>query len=218
VTALGRLLPIAASGTAEELAGRVDVVLAADAGAGQVALRTDGRPGWLATLGQLWERGVPVRWTGAGQFVDLPTYPFQRTRFWPNHTPTPYVQEVPVNVERFPRPDLRTPFLPARTATERMVTQVWQENLGIEAIGVNDPFFELGGTSMIGVAVVTRLAKEYGVELSAASLFERPTPAQFAELLDSLTADASPRPSAVDAQAARGARRRAIAQSRKGAA
>jgi acyl transferase domain-containing protein len=217
VTALGRLLPIAASGTAEELAGRVDVVLAADPGAGQVALRTDGRPGWLATLGQLWELGVPVAWRGCGQFVDLPTYPFQRTRFWPNHTPTPYVQEEPVTVERFPRPELRTPFLPARTATERTVTQVWQENLGIEAIGVNDPFFELGGTSMIGLAVVTRLAKEYGVELSAASLFERPTPAQFAELLDALTADIAP-PSTVDEQAARGARRRAIAQARKGAA
>ncbi|MBB4909443.1 beta-ketoacyl synthase N-terminal-like domain-containing protein [Actinophytocola algeriensis] len=227
VAALGRLLPIAASGTAEELAGRVDVVLAADPGAGQVALRTDGRPEWLATLGRLWELGVPVRWAGAGQFVDLPTYPFQRTRFWPNHTPTPFAREEHVNVERFPRPDLRAPFLPAGTPTERAVTQAWEEHLGIDAIGVNDPFFELGGTSMIGLAVVTRLAKEYDVELSAASLFERPTPAQFAELLDSLTentvgtentADAAPRPTAVDAQAARGARRRAIAQARKGAA
>jgi acyl transferase domain-containing protein len=217
VASLGRLLPITASGSADEVAGRVDVVLAVEPGAGHVTLRTD-RPGWLATLGRLWELGVPVAWRDCGRFADLPTYPFQRTRFWPNHTPTPFVQEVPVTVERFPRPDLRTPFLPARTPTERMVTQVWQENLGIEEIGVNDPFFELGGTSMIGVAVVTRLAKEYGVELSAASLFERPTAAQFAELLDSLTADVTPRSSTVDAQAARGARRRAIAQSRKGAA
>jgi polyketide synthase 12 len=120
--------------------------------------------------------------------------------------------------ERFPRPDLRTPFLPARTPTERMVTQVWEENLGIDAIGVNDPFFELGGTSIVGVAVVTRLAKEYDVELTAASLFERPTAAEFAALLDSLTSDIAPRSSTVDAQAARGARRRAIAQARKGAA
>jgi acyl transferase domain-containing protein len=216
VASLGRLLPITATGSADEVTGRVDVVIAADPGAGQVALRTD-RPGWLATLGQLWELGVPVRFLGCGQFTDLPTYPFQRTRFWPNHTPTPYAQEERVDAERFPRPDLRTPYVPARTPTERTVTQVWQENLGIEAIGVNDPFFELGGTSMIGVAVVTRLAKEYGVELSAASLFERPTPAQFAELLDSLTTDTAP-PSTVDAQAARGARRRAIAQARKGAA
>ncbi|GAB1511616.1 type I polyketide synthase [Actinophytocola sp. KF-1] len=217
VAALGRVLPIAVTGSAGEVAGRVDVVLAAEPAAGQVALGTD-RPGWLATLGELWERGVPVTWPRAGQFVDLPTYPFQRTRFWPHYTPTPFVQETPVNVERFPRPDLRTSFLPPRTPTERTVTQVWQEHLGIEAIGVNDPFFELGGTSMIGVAVVSRLAKEFDVELTPASLFERPTPAQFAELLDSLSAPAPARPTAVDAQAARGARRRAIAQARKGAA
>ncbi|MFC4855501.1 beta-ketoacyl synthase N-terminal-like domain-containing protein [Actinophytocola glycyrrhizae] len=218
VAALGRLLPIAASGSAGELAGRVDVVLAVDPGAGHVALRTGSRPEWLAVLGRLWELGVPVAWPGAGQFVDLPTYPFQRTRFWPNHTPTPFAREETVTTERFARPDLRTPFLPAGTPTERMVTEVWQEHLGIEAIGVNDPFFELGGTSMIGVAVVSRLAKEFDVELSAATLFERPTAAQFAELLDSLTADVAPRPATVDAQAARGARRRAIAQARKGAA
>jgi acyl transferase domain-containing protein len=223
VAALGRLLPIAASGTAGELAGRVDVVLAADPGTGQVAFRAGDRAEWLATLGELWERGVPVRWADSGRYVDLPTYPFQRTRFWPNHTPTSYAVEQAVT-ERFPRPDLRTPFLPARTPTERAVTRAWEENLGIDAIGVNDPFFELGGTSMIGVAVVTRLAKEYDVELSAAVLFERPTPAQFAELLDSLTADTEgtqdipARPAAVDAQAARGARRRALAQARKGAA
>ena len=216
VASLGGLLPIAVTGTAEEVAGRVDVVLAADPAAGDVPLRTD-RPGWLATLGRLWELGVPVRFSGGGQFVDLPTYPFQRTRFWPNHTPTPYAVEEH-DVERFPRPDLRTPFVPARTATERAVTQAWEENLGIDAIGVDDPFFELGGTSMIGVAVVTRLAKEFDVELSAASLFERPTPAQFAELLDALTTGTTTRPSTVDAQAARGARRRAIAQARKGAA
>ncbi|MGB3443397.1 MAG: beta-ketoacyl synthase N-terminal-like domain-containing protein [Actinophytocola sp.] len=224
VAALGALLSAAGVHVS---AGKADVRLAIDPGAGDVALRADGklgRPEWLAALGRLWELGVPVDWAGAGRFADLPTYPFQRTRFWPNHTPTPLTQEVPgVVVERFPRPDLRTPFLPARTPTERVVTQVWQENLGIEAIGVNDPFFELGGTSMIGVAVVTKLAKDFDVELSAASLFERPTAAQFAELLDSLTtgttdSSAPASPSVVDVQAARGARRRAIAQGRKGAA
>jgi acyl transferase domain-containing protein len=198
--------------------GRADVLLAADPGPGRVALRAGGRREWLAVLGRLWELGVPVAWPGAGQIVDLPSYPFQRTRFWPNHMPTPYKREEMAEAERFPRPDLRTPFLPARTPTERMVTQVWEENLGIDAIGVNDPFFELGGTSIVGVAVVTRLAKEYDVELTAASLFERPTAAEFAALLDSLTSDIAPRSSTVDAQAARGARRRAIAQARKGAA
>ncbi|PWW63427.1 acyl transferase domain-containing protein [Actinokineospora spheciospongiae] len=37
-------------------------------------------------LGRLWTRGHPVDWTAlvpAGQHVDLPTYPFEHQRFWP---------------------------------------------------------------------------------------------------------------------------------------
>jgi hypothetical protein len=58
---------------------------------------------------------------------------------------------------------------------------------------------------------VNRLSKEFGVELAAATLFERPTVSEFAELLavpddgDSATAP----PSQVDNSAARGERRRA---------
>ncbi|TDV56122.1 type I polyketide synthase [Actinophytocola oryzae] len=113
--------------------------------------------------------------------------------------------------QRFPRPDLRTPYLAPRTKVERRVAEVWQDSLGIEQVGVHDPFFELGGTSLAGITVVNRLSKEFGVELAAASLFERPTVAQFSELLavpdnDDTTA---PPPSQVDNSAARGERRRA---------
>jgi hypothetical protein len=78
---------------------------------------------------------------------------------------------------------------------------------------VDDPFFELGGTSVVGVGVMNKLAKEFDVDLPAASLFERPTVALIAELIDTLVSGATPT-STVDAQAARGARRRAIAQAR----
>ncbi|HEV2779528.1 MAG TPA: SDR family NAD(P)-dependent oxidoreductase, partial [Actinophytocola sp.] len=113
---------------------------------------------------------------------------------------------------RFPRPELRTPYLAPRTNVERRVAEVWQDCLGIEQVGVHDPFFELGGTSLVGITVVNRLGKEFGVELAAATLFERPTVAQFAELLTGPdTADSSSTPtSKVDGSAARGERRRAM--------
>jgi acyl transferase domain-containing protein len=115
--------------------------------------------------------------------------------------------------QRFPRPELRTPYLAPRTKVEGRVAEVWQDCLGIEQVGVHDPFFELGGTSLVGITVVNRLSKEFGVELAAATLFERPTVAQFAELLavpDSGDSSATP-PSQVDNSAARGERRRARA-------
>jgi hypothetical protein len=218
-------IPVVAS--LADLESRVDVVVtlgASSGGAKEVSLRAAefGRADWLAALGRLWELGAPVAWTGPGRRVDLPTYPFQRTRFWPENaveglgrlTETIEV-DVPQQRKSYARPDLRTPYLPPRTPTERTVAQVWQDGLGIDAIGVHDPFFELGGTSVVGLAVVSRLAKDFGVELTAATLFERPTVAQFAELLDAERAPtAAPAPSVVDAQAARGARRRAMAQAR----
>jgi acyl transferase domain-containing protein len=214
--------------SAADLATRVDVQLTfgvAD-GAKQVSLRAEklGRPHVLAALGRLWELGVPVDWAaghdGRRRLVDLPTYQFQRTRFWPvageNANPTlaeltaAAEADVPQPRQHYARPDLRTPYLPPRTATERMVAQVWQDGLGIETIGVHDPFFELGGTSVVGLTVVTRLAKEFDVELTAASLFESPTVGEFADMIDGLTSAAAP-VSTLDVQVERGARRRAIA-------
>lgn len=200
-------IPLAAS--PEDVARRVDVVL--------TPLFRD-RSEWLAELGRLWERGVAITWP-VGRQADLPTYPFQRIRYWPEQTgPSTWSPGEVIVVEpsrRYPRPDIAIPFLAPRTATERSVAEVWQGLLGVDAIGVDDPFFELGGTSVLGIGVMNQLAKQFDIDLPAASLFERPTVAGIAELVDSLLAGgAAPAASTVDTQSARGARRRAIAQAR----
>ncbi|MGM1064046.1 type I polyketide synthase [Saccharothrix sp. Mg75] len=117
--------------------------------------------------------------------------------------------------ERYPRPDLRVPYVAPRTPVEERVGVVWQDCLGLERVGVNDPFFDLGGTSLIGMVVIGRVGKEFGVELAPATLFEKPTIAEFATLLDRTGAAgnaAEPEPT-VDAEdvSARGERRRARA-------
>ncbi|WP_086824664.1 type I polyketide synthase [Allokutzneria sp. NRRL B-24872] len=123
---------------------------------------------------------------------------------------------VPVS-ERYPRPDLRVAYLAPRDDVERRVSVVWQECLGLEQVGVHDPFFELGGTSLIGLVVIARLAKEFSVELAAASLFEKPTVAQFAELVRDEAAPGQDSPAKVlKGSAARGERRRAARGRRSG--
>jgi candicidin polyketide synthase FscB len=116
------------------------------------------------------------------------------------------------NGPKYPRPELRVAYLAPRSATERRVAEVWQDYLGIEQVGVHDPFFELGGTSLVGIAVVNRLAKEFGIDLAAATLYERPTVGQFAELLAAPDAGGdnatSPPVAGVDTSSARGERRR----------
>jgi NAD(P)-dependent dehydrogenase (short-subunit alcohol dehydrogenase family)/acyl carrier protein len=87
--------------------------------------------------------------------------------------------------QRFPRPQLRTEFVAARTATEIAVAEVWQAYLGIEQVGIHDPFFDLGGNSLVGMAMVRAVESVLDVQIAPAVLFEHPTVAQFAAALES---------------------------------
>jgi non-ribosomal peptide synthase protein (TIGR01720 family) len=73
-----------------------------------------------------------------------------------------------------PRPALSVPFAAPESETERLLGGLWQDLLGIEAVGVDDDFFELGGDSLIGLQVIAR-AGEAGLKLTVGQLFEHPT-------------------------------------------
>ncbi|MFC9250373.1 phosphopantetheine-binding protein, partial [Amycolatopsis thailandensis] len=110
--------------------------------------------------------------------------------------------------ERYPRPELRTAYVAPRTPAEVRVAAAWCDCLGLEEVGVHDPFFDLGGTSLIGLVLIGRVAKEFGVELAPASLFEKPTIAEFVTLLGEPGAPQAAAEPAEDVSA-RGERRRA---------
>ncbi|MFI7143997.1 SDR family NAD(P)-dependent oxidoreductase [Nonomuraea sp. NPDC050022] len=108
--------------------------------------------------------------------------------------------------ERFPRPLLRTEYVAPRTETETKIADVWGAYLGIEQVGVHDPFFDLGGNSLVGMAMVLAIEKELGVAIAPAVLFEHPTVAEFATALER-SDDGSAR-QALTTSSARGQRRR----------
>ncbi|WP_236794808.1 type I polyketide synthase [Amycolatopsis sp. GM8] len=85
------------------------------------------------------------------------------------------------------RPDLPQPYLPPRTATERTLAGLWSELLGIERIGVADNFFDLGGSSLLGLQLVGSLKKKFDRAVSPVTLFEAPTVRALAEYLDDAT-------------------------------
>ncbi|MEU7739175.1 SDR family NAD(P)-dependent oxidoreductase [Nonomuraea sp. NPDC049158] len=108
--------------------------------------------------------------------------------------------------ERFPRPLLRTEYVAPRTETETRIADLWGAYLGIEQVGVYDPFFDLGGNSLVGMAMVLAIEKELGVAIAPAVLFEHPTVAEFATALER-SDDGSTR-QALTTSSARGQRRR----------
>ncbi len=66
-------------------------------------------------------------------------------------------------------------YVEARTDAERQLTEIWQELLQIERIGVFDNFFALGGHSLLATQMMARIRDRFGVELPLRVLFEAPT-------------------------------------------
>ncbi|MGC1371617.1 MAG: phosphopantetheine-binding protein, partial [Candidatus Sulfotelmatobacter sp.] len=47
--------------------------------------------------------------------------------------------------------------------------------LGVERIGIDDNFFNMGGHSLLGAQMIARISDTFGVELSLLSVFDDPT-------------------------------------------
>jgi len=169
----------------------------------------DDRAWVLGALGQLWLKGVAIDWAalrGAERRLrlPLPTYPFERQRYWIEP-----VQQLPVTagtaaaatatapalpaggsctVTCLPsgnRPDLPTDYLAPVTPTQQQLAAIWQSLLGVEPIGLHDDFFRLGGNSLLGLQVLSRLREAFAVEIPLNTLFVQPVLEDLAAWLDS---------------------------------
>ncbi|MGW0827041.1 FkbM family methyltransferase [Streptomyces sp. NPDC002845] len=87
---------------------------------------------------------------------------------------------------------LSTVFVAPETATERQITAVWEETLGVQPIGVLDDLFALGCDSLTAAVICVRL-REAGLLLTIGDLLQQPTVRGCARL----TRPAEPAPSAV---------------------
>ena len=81
-------------------------------------------------------------------------------------------------------------YIAPRTPLEDEVAAVWAEVLGAVSsggalrIGINDNFFDLGGHSLLATQIVSRLRARYPVDLPLRRLFEAPTVAGLAALIE----------------------------------
>jgi len=84
------------------------------------------------------------------------------------------------------RPELESGYVAPRTNVEETLSEVWQELLGVDQVGIHDNFFELGGHSLVAIRVNARIASELQFNLSVRSLFEAPTIAGLAGKIEEL--------------------------------
>ncbi|NUT43043.1 MAG: acyltransferase domain-containing protein, partial [Thermoactinospora sp.] len=126
-----------------------------------------GRAALLEGVGRLWLAGADVDWAASGppgRRVPLPTYPFERRRYW-----------IEPQTRRFrlagPSPVREVAAATVEAAVEELdpVAAAWRDVLGIAPARAEDDFFDLGGDSL----VATQLASRLGLPIEA--VFEHPT-------------------------------------------
>lgn len=73
--------------------------------------------------------------------------------------------------------------VPPRTHEEIVLADIWSRILGVQAVGVYDDFFRLGGDSILATQVVSQVRKTMAVDLSPIAMFETPTIAGLVRVL-----------------------------------
>lgn len=77
-----------------------------------------------------------------------------------------------------------TEYRASRTETEKKLMEIWNDILSIERIGIDDNFFELGGDSLNIVSLVTRIHREFNVELPLERIYKSPNIKEIGEFIE----------------------------------
>jgi acyl carrier protein len=75
-------------------------------------------------------------------------------------------------------------FVAPRTPTEEGIATIWMDVLKKDTVSVADDFIALGGHSLLAIRVLGKLSRRFGVRLPLRTLFDAPTVAQLAEVVD----------------------------------
>lgn len=86
--------------------------------------------------------------------------------------------------------DLSQEYVAPTSALERDVAGIWAEVIGLDRVGVNQNFFDLGGSSLMLEHVQVRLESLLGHEVPLTFLFQHPTVSSLVANLQVLTAGA----------------------------
>jgi len=71
----------------------------------------------------------------------------------------------------------------SKDTTTQQLARIWQELLGVESVGVDQNYFDLGGDSSLAVQLFARIEKLFRVKLPLATLFDAPTIEELARVV-----------------------------------
>ena len=126
-------------------------------------------------------------------------------------TPNGKVDRKALPAPEQPRRSADEAFTPPRSELERTVASVWREVLGVEQVGVDDNFFDLGGHSLLMIKANSRLREILKREISMVDMFQYPSVGALARFLSPQEAKAPALAQTMD----RAARQRAALNQRR---
>ncbi len=89
------------------------------------------------------------------------------------------------------RPDLDVAFAAPQTSVQKALANVWADLLGIDRVGIDDNFFDLGGNSLLSIQCVAQL-EGHGLKLPIVKLYQHPTIRACAAFLEGDASSVSP--------------------------
>ncbi|UCH97831.1 MAG: AMP-binding protein, partial [Candidatus Aminicenantes bacterium] len=72
------------------------------------------------------------------------------------------------------RPELSSPYVPPVNPVQQAMADMWQTFFGIEPIGIEDDFFQLGGDSLKAITILSKMHKELDIKLTIEEFFKQP--------------------------------------------
>lgn len=98
----------------------------------------------------------------------------------------PLTNSGKINREALPDCDINlytsTEYVAPTTKAEEILSAIWSEVLGMEKVGVNNNYFDLGGDSIKAIQISARLRK-HGLKMEVRELFSNPTIGELAKCL-----------------------------------
>jgi amino acid adenylation domain-containing protein len=70
-----------------------------------------------------------------------------------------------------------------QTPVEIELAGMWKEVIGLERVGIDDHFFRIGGHSLLGTQLISRIKENFGLDVPLRVLFEAPTIAEMALII-----------------------------------
>ncbi len=85
-----------------------------------------------------------------------------------------------------------TPFSAPQTPTEKVVADVYARVLGLDRVGIDESFFDLGGDSLLAMPVIDAINTALDTDLAVRTIFDAPTVRSLSERLGTPVSSAGP--------------------------